>query len=144
MRKEENPIEAIQADFDKALRPELMEAYSFEYVYRLFLILCSTKRDLIDSCEHGELDQLESTFREGLKTCVARLNHDKGLSMDEEAEAQFASIASTNIMLYIKGGMETNPVTVAKQVSKAMEKKLYTDGVLARNIHVTRVFTERA
>lgn len=143
MSIEEKTISGLQADFDRTIRPEYVETYSFEYTYRLFLVLCFTKRNQVNALPTSRIDSLEPMFHQGLVNCVGALNANKGLSMNEEAKDQYASFATTMLMRYLKGGLEANPVALAKQVSKAMEKRLYTDKILEPDIHVTRVFLER-
>ena len=137
------PITLVRADYDRTVKPELMEAYSFEYAYRLFLVLCSSKKNLISSLTNEEIKDLEPFFKEGLKNCIERVGEKKGLSINEELGDRYAEFATKSLVRYIRGGMEPDPSDLAKQVTKAMEKKLYADGVLEPDIRAMRVFTER-
>ena len=134
----------IQGDFDRAVKPSLVESYSFEYAYRLFLVLCSSKPNAIKSLNPKEFDALEPSFLTGVKACIAVLNEDKGLTMDEGQQEEYASIAAKTLIRYLKGGMGPSPAALASQVAKALEDKLYQDGVLDPNIAVTKVFLESA
>ncbi len=143
MSPEEIHISTIQGDYDRTMRPALMESYSFEYAYRLFLVLCSSKRNLISSLSSKELDVLEPDFHNGMKECIAALNEDKGLGISDTLQEQYASFATTNLLRYLKGGMRPNPVSLATQVAKALENKLYQDGVLDPDIEAISVFLEK-
>ncbi len=136
------PLSLIRDDYDRAVKPSLVESYSFEYVYRLFLVLCTSKPSVINSLTAKEIDVLEPTFLTGMKSCISALNEDKGLSMGEPLQEEYAVFATKTIIRYLKGGMGPSPVTLAKDVAKAMEEKLYSDGVLDPNIRVTNVFVE--
>ena len=142
MGNDQESITLIKGDYDRTVRPALMESYSFEYAYRLFLILCSTKPSVIHSLSAKEIDVLEPTFLSGMKECIASLNEDKGLSMDPALQEKYASFATSTIIRYLKGGMEPSPVSLAGQVARSLEDKLYEDGVLDPNVRVTRVFVE--
>jgi hypothetical protein len=143
MGSDGGPISLIRADYDRTVKPALVETYSFEYVFRLFLILCSTKPSLIKSLSAKEIDVLEPTFLSGMKACISALNEEKGLSMDASLVDQYAAFATSTLLRYLKGGMGPSPVSVAGQVAKALEEKLYSDGVLDPRIDVTNVFLEK-
>ncbi len=143
MGNDGGPISLIKGDYDRTVKPALVETYSFEYVYRLFLILCSTKPSVINSLTSKEIDVLEPTFLTGMKACISVLNEDKGLAMEEPLQEEYATFATKTILRYLKGGMGPNPASLAGQVAKAMEEKLYQDGVLDHGIDVTSVFVEK-
>ena len=142
MTKEEDALQRIKGDFDRTVKPALVETYSFEYVYRLFLILCSTKPTLISSLSKEELDGLEPFFLQGMEACISALSDKKGLFMDDSLQQRYASLATTTLLHYLKGGMEPDSAALAKQVAKALEKRLYSDGVLEPDIRPMRVFVE--
>lgn len=142
MSKEVDALTLIRGDFDRAVKPSLVESYSFEYAYRLFLILCSSKPGVISSLSEKELNELESFFQSGLETCIETASSKKGLEIDDALRKRYAGIATTTLMRYLKGGMEPDSTALAKQVAKSLEKHLYSDGVLEPDIKVVRVFLE--
>ena len=142
MPKEVDALTLIQGDFDRAVKPSLVESYSFEYAYRLFLVLCSCKPNAIKSLDPKEFDVLEPSFLAGVKACISVLNEDKGLTMNEGQQEEYASFAAKTLIRYLKGGMGPSPVALASQVAKALEDKLYKDGVLELGVTATSVFVE--
>ena len=135
-------LATIRSDFAKTIESKLVESYSFEYAYRLFLVLCSTKPSVIHSLSSSEIDVLEPTFLSGMKACIADLNVDKGLAMEPSVQEKYASFATSTLIRYLKGGMGTSPVSLAGQVARSMEEKLYEDGILDKGIQATKVFVE--
>ena len=142
MTKDADALTLIRGDFDRSIRPTLVETYSFEYAYRLFLILCASKPSVIHALSAEELDGLQPFFLEGLETCIEALSQKKGLDMDQSLKERYATLATTTLLRFLKGGMEPDSAALAKQVAKALEKRLYTDGVLEPDIRAMRVFCE--
>ena len=116
--------------------------YSFEYVYRLVLVFCSTIPSSILTIRQDDPSALDGILFQAMKASIASVCKDRGFNLDERQMNDLTATANEPFVLFLKSSMKSDPAVLARRVAVTMDRKLVEMGFLDEATEFIEVFKE--